>query len=247
GSSLNLEPQKVFSAIGGDITMSGAKITGPGSRVNLISVKSPGEVQLDATGVNGAGAVNQFAAMGEISLTSSTLDTSGPGGGPIVIRGGNLSLDNSDIVSHTNGSIHGESIDIALSQNMRITNGGQIVSDTRSRGKGGNVVVDADSLSIDGSGGPIFSTGIFAESVGVGDAGAVTVNIDNALTIRSDGVIAGEAFGSGKGGSVLVEAGSLSIDGSGAQYITGIFGQSSVGAGDAGAVAVRVVNALTIS
>src|ERR1041385_7497885 len=43
GSTLNIAPQKSFSAVAGDITMTGGRIAGQGSRVNLISVKSAGE------------------------------------------------------------------------------------------------------------------------------------------------------------------------------------------------------------
>src|SRR5438034_6145726 len=40
GGTLNVAPQKVFSAIAGDISLDGGKITGSGSRVNLVSVRS---------------------------------------------------------------------------------------------------------------------------------------------------------------------------------------------------------------
>src|SRR5439155_26050776 len=52
GSTLNVASQKVFSAVAGDITINGGQIIGEGSRVNLVSVKSPGEVALDATNIN---------------------------------------------------------------------------------------------------------------------------------------------------------------------------------------------------
>src|SRR5438094_1809731 len=49
---LSIAPQKSFSIVAGDIAMNRSTITGPGSRVNVVSVKSPGEVQLDATSIN---------------------------------------------------------------------------------------------------------------------------------------------------------------------------------------------------
>ena len=44
GSTLNIAPQKSFSDVAGDIRINGGKIRGGGSRVNLVSVKSSGEV-----------------------------------------------------------------------------------------------------------------------------------------------------------------------------------------------------------
>jgi hypothetical protein len=98
GSALDVASQKVFSAVAGDITLSGGKIIGEGSRVNLISVKSPGEVQLDATNLNSAVDVSHFTGMGTIDLTNfAQIDTSGLtsglAGGPMFIRGGNLKLE----------------------------------------------------------------------------------------------------------------------------------------------------------
>src|SRR5439155_6399517 len=98
---------------------------GEGSRVNLVSVKSPGEVQLDATSINSAVDVSQFTALGTINLTNLALiDTSGPGGGPVFVRSGHLYLDSSKILAQTTGSVRGGTIDIFANQNMRITNAG---------------------------------------------------------------------------------------------------------------------------
>src|SRR5438046_725751 len=91
GSTLNIRSQKPFSIVAGDISINGGSITGAGSRVNLVSVKSPGEVQLDATNLNTSVDVSQFTAMGAIRLAQNAIiDTSGSSGGPIFIRGGNL-------------------------------------------------------------------------------------------------------------------------------------------------------------
>jgi len=148
GSTFYVAPHKSFSVVAGDIPMNGSAITGIGSRVNLVSVKSPGEVQLDASNINSAIDVSQFTALGNINLNLTLIDTSGPGGGPVVIRGGNFYLNNGRISSQTTGSIRGESIDIATSGNVKIMNGGAISADTSGLGNGGNVTVTADSLRI---------------------------------------------------------------------------------------------------
>src|SRR5205823_10166096 len=86
GNTLNVASQKSFSVVAGDITMNDSQISGAGSRVNLVSVKSPGEVALDATEITSAVDVTQFTALGTINLMNlAQINTSGPGGGPVVI------------------------------------------------------------------------------------------------------------------------------------------------------------------
>ena len=85
---LGVAPQKSLSVVAGDISMNSGTITGPASRVNFVSVKSPGEVQLDATDINSAADVAQFTALGNINLHLALIDTSGSdtnglAGGPV--------------------------------------------------------------------------------------------------------------------------------------------------------------------
>ena len=245
---LGIAPQKSFSVVAGDIAMKASTISGERSRVNLVSVKSPGEVQLDATNVNSAVDVTQFTAMGTINLTNLALiDTSGPSGGPVVIRGGNLYLDNSQILSQTTGSIQGGAIDIAVTESMRITSLGQISSSTVGIGNAGSVNVTADSLLIDGTG--FFLTGIFAgpnvENGSSGNGGSIAVHAGD-LRIMAGGVISSSTQGAGNAGSVNVTADSLLIDGKEAEgnafFGTGVFALAAgeIGKnGNGGSIAVH--------
>src|SRR5205085_1529225 len=58
--TLHVAPQRCFSFVAGDINMSGGAVVGEGSRVNLVSVMSSGEVQLDATNLGSSLDVTQF-------------------------------------------------------------------------------------------------------------------------------------------------------------------------------------------
>ena len=182
GSTLNVASQKVFSAVAGDITLSGGKISGEGSRVNLMSVKSPGEVQLDATNMNSAVDVSQFTVMGTIDLTNfAQIDTSGlmleRAGGPMVIRGGHLKLHGGQISSNTSGSSQGGTVDIDIAGEIELTDGGFIETDTIGSGKGGDVTLHAGSLSIDGD------SSIFADTDLTGHGGNLTITVDKLLSI----------------------------------------------------------------
>ena len=251
GLSLNVAQQKSFSVVAGDIAVNGGTITGAGSRVNLVSVKSPGEVQLDATNVNSAVDVSQFASLGTINLTNLALiDTSGPGGGPVIIRGGNLYLNNSQILSETSSSIDGGTIDITTRERTNIVDGGLISSSTSGEGNSGNVTVAADSLLIDGSAAPELVTGIStnSDSGATGTAGDLSINVGQALTILGAGTVTADTYSNGRGGDLTIQAGSLLIDGSAASdFITGISSDSNSGAtGAGGDIKINVERSLTM-
>ena len=166
GPGLNIAPQKSFSVIAGDITMHASAISGPGSRVNLVSVKSPGEATLEAASRSSAIDVTQFNALGTIRLTNLALiDTSAQVGGPVAVRGGTLHLDNSRIISESRiiddfgdpipTSIRGGDIDIDVAGSLGFTNGGSILA-----ANGGDIKITADAVLIRGSGN--FPSGILS-------------------------------------------------------------------------------------
>lgn len=233
GLGLNVAPQKSFSVVAGDIGINAGYITGQGSRVNLLSVKSAGEAVLDATNINSTVDVAQFTAMGDINLTNLALiDTSGPRGGPVVIRGGNLYLDNSVISSNTSGPIQGGAIDLSLINSLVIEGFGFVNSFTSGSGNGGNVTLTANSLVIDhgavllgtgeGSGNSgnltmtansivIDRTFVLLTSSGSGNAGNVTMTA-HSIAIDDESTVSADTFDSGNGGNVTIAANSLLID-----------------------------------
>jgi filamentous hemagglutinin family protein len=257
---LTVAAARSFSIIAGDIAMSGGQINGEGSRVNLVSVKSPGEVALDATNINSTVDVAQFTALGTIKLTNfAFVDTSGAAGGPVVIRAENLTLDGSGIRSDTFGPTQGGRIDIDIGGRMEITNrgfiaadtqgngnagsvavratdlritdGGSVSTDTFGIGKGGDVTVTAGSFLLDGSSSSGILSAINAGTAGDGNAGNVTICATD-LRMTNSSTISTSTFGVANGGNVTVIAGSFLIDASGIEAIT-------EGAGTAGSVAVR--------
>lgn len=157
GPGLNIAPQKSFSIVAGDIAMNASTIMGEGSRANLVSVKSPGEATLDATSPSSAIDITQFNALGTITMSNAALiDTSGPAGGTVAVRGGNLFLDNSQIISESRiidrygfaipTSTRGGDIDIGITDGIRLTNGGLILA-----ADGGDVKITADEVLISAS------------------------------------------------------------------------------------------------
>jgi filamentous hemagglutinin family protein len=203
---------KSFSVVAGDLTMSGAQVLGEGSRVNLVSVKSAGEVQLDATNIKSAVDLSQFTALGTISLTNLALiDTRGPGGGPVVIRGGNLYMNNSQIYSGTTGAIQGGAIDIALVAGVNMANFAGIVTDAFGAGDAGDVTMTANSLVMDDAFVQTFT-------YGSGNAGNVTLVADSLRQHLSQ--VSSVTNASGNAGNITLTANSLVI------HSSFVFGQS---------------------
>ena len=250
---LNVATGKSFSVVAGDIAMNARTITGSGSRVNLVSVKSAGEAKLDATDLNSAIDVTQFTAMGTIDITSlarinsvgqRTDPTQPELGGPVFIRARTFLLDNSQIESLSfNGSVNKDGsvnsvnevskIDVQA-QDVSILDNARISANTQGTADAGHVTVIADSLLIDGQG--HMNTGLFALGSGVaqeGAAGLITVHAGN-VTLMNSGQIGAYSQGPGNGGTVELTADSLLIDGNnliGQGLSSGIFGDAKLGDG----------------
>jgi filamentous hemagglutinin family protein len=253
GPGLNIQPQKSFSIVAGDIRMNASTISGPGSRLNLVSVKSPGEVQLDATNINSTIDLNYFTELGTIDLRNlSLVDTSGPGGGPIFIRGANINISNSQISSETFGSFDGSILDIALTRHVKLTDGGAIIADTAGGGRGSNITLTADSLFIKGLAmlhAPFTGIATASTTGATGNAGDLTITIGHQISFLGGGVIGATTFSSGDGGNITIRAGSLYMNSLAdiAGNLTGILDRSERGAtGDAGDVTITVDHALSI-
>jgi large exoprotein involved in heme utilization and adhesion len=124
---------------------------------------------------------------------------------------------------------------------LRITGSGQISADTYSRGKGGNLTIYAESLLVNGSATPHLFTGISADAAdGIGNGGDLTITVSGLLNVVGTGSITADTYSTGKGGNLTIQARSVSIDGSGSDFFTGISTDSNAGAtGRAGDLVVQ--------
>ena len=138
GSQLAAQPGQGIALVGGNITVQNgtldngtvqpAKLTAPGGQIHLASVGSPGEIltgTLDqAANING----QSFGALGTVQVTQkSVIDSSGSGGGTVLIRGGRFVLDNSTISANVTASAVGQpgaGIDVSVTQDAIIQNAG---------------------------------------------------------------------------------------------------------------------------
>src|SRR5882724_11123221 len=153
-STLAVPNGKTLSLVGGDVTVDGGTVQAPQGQINVVSVRSAGEVPLDPTTLSVAQFNAAFPQQGQIILQNSAqLDASGDGGGRIVIRGGQLTVDNSVVQANTTGSGDGQGIDVSVAGALTLVNGGQIKCvSTAGLGAGGNININAQSIRLDGGG-----------------------------------------------------------------------------------------------
>ena len=165
-------------------------------------------------------------------------------GGNVTIDAGNLTLDNGNfgsetaVFSRTYGDGNGGDVSIDIDDHLQILGGATIDVNVYSLGDGGNVSIDTNYLTID-SKGSNSKTAIFAQTFGRGDAGDVSIDVDDHLQLLSGASIDVSAFMFGDGGNVSIDANNLTIDGNGSRSRTAIFSQT-LGAGDAGNITIDV-------
>jgi filamentous hemagglutinin family protein len=256
-----LSPEKSLSIISGDIQLHGGYITGAGAGVNLISVRSAGEAQLDITKLNTAIDVAQFSTMGDIRLTGfSLIDTSGPSGGPVSIYAGNIRLDHSVLSSNTSGSVPGGGINIVASANLGIIGDNvfpfNISTETTGLGRAGDINASAGSITLNsgkmgsdtsgtelnsGDGGDInlraarvileSDAMVSAATTGEGNAGNVTIAVDTLQVNDSFNALDTSTNANGNGGDISVTARSITLES--ARFVA-----ETLDAGDGGTISV---------
>jgi hypothetical protein len=140
-------------------------------------------------------------------------------------------------------------VTVAASDALQVRAGGRISSDTFAAGDAGDVRVTARQVTVDGAGFGGF-TGISSDANrdSGGDAGTVTVNATEPLTVVNGGSIGSNTFAAGDAGTVEVTAGRLTVDGGFFGGFTGISSDANnLGFdGDAGTVTVAASDALQV-
>jgi large exoprotein involved in heme utilization and adhesion len=201
---------------GGDVGVAG----------NSLSITRDGSISA-ATFAKGAGGNVSVAITGPISI-----DGTGQSFATGITSASGLGAGNAGEVTVTAGS-------------LAIDNGGEVSASTRSKGTGGDILINlSGDLVIDGLGSPstFEPAGIIARTLGSdgGNAGQITVNAGN-VSILNSGVISTSTFGGGAAGEVSVNAsGKLVLDGVGTpRFGANIASSANFGAGNAGRVTVN--------
>jgi filamentous hemagglutinin family protein len=219
-----------------------------------ITLADGGRIDSDGTGgiviVEAAGALVIAGDSSRISASSFQ----GSDAGQVTVSASSITLvDGGRIESTTSGAGNGGNIVVHATQALEIHGtlfdgtGIFAVSGAGATGDAGKITLDADSITIDGTG--QVTTG----TLGSGKGGDITVNATGALTITgagyaTSGISASSHSGvflpdptvAGDGGQITIAAESIALaDG-------GVIESVSEGAGNSGDIAVEVAGALTI-
>jgi hypothetical protein len=173
----------------------GGVLVASGGRINLASVAAAGEVGMNPADPTAPLQLGTVAQLGQINLTKARLDVSGIRGGTVVLRGGQLTVDNTAIAADTQGDVHGASIgiDIGATAGVVITNGSLLTADVARAGNAGSIRIAADSLELS-------QASIIRSQSAAGTTGNVgNIDITARLMQVTDGSrISGDTHGAGR-------------------------------------------------
>jgi filamentous hemagglutinin family protein len=206
-------------------------------------------------GANGNGGAVDLTITDSVSIKGSgavSTATAGAGdAGDITLQAANLTIDSGSVVGGLTGIASqaeqgstgkGGNINLNIRGQVELVNAGEISADTTSSQPGGDVLLHAGSLTIDGSlaqnnfTGISSSTGYPSQLGGTpsrGQGGNLTVNVDHSLNCTGGGGIEEESFSNGNAGTLNVTVGgtlSLTNGGfiSGDTFANGIGGSVTV-------------------
>jgi len=195
-SMLDVPTGESLSMVGGDIEITGGPfgyLYAPGGRIYIVSAATAGEFVPDSNSAT-------FADGGDIHISNSGyISTSGDPAGNVCIRGGNLSLNNSNIFSSTFGFSDGGLIDIGLTESMNLSNSAGIGASAWV-GDGADILIGAQDVRIDGE------SRILTETQDIGDAGDIELSVRNLEIIDSGSMIGSATYWTGDAGDLGVTA-----------------------------------------
>ena len=197
--ALKAAPESTLSLVGSSVLVTdGARLEAINGRIDLVGVTASGELPLPPVSPS---AQANVTPVGAPSI----------GHGNVVIRGGRLVVNNALVNTSTTGG----DIDITLTDGMEVVNGGQVTTGSSGIIRGGNIVIDAPSVVIDGLDGPS-PTRIAAETFSdnaQAAGGSIVVNSDS-VELRRGAEISVSTFGAADAGRLEITTSLLRVEGS---------------------------------
>jgi large exoprotein involved in heme utilization and adhesion len=194
-------------------------------------VRSAGEVGVGAGSLTATG----VTAYGDISLANANLNTwgggidptvPGPTSGPIYIRGGRLTMNQSTLSTSLTGPGTGANIDIALSGDLSMT-GGALQTTSTGTGNAGTITLQAANVTT--SNAALIDTSAISGSAG-GRAGAITIAASGDVSIAGGTQVTSVTYAlSGQGGDTNITARNLTVAGALSQINVSTFGDGAGG------------------
>ena len=200
-----------------------------------VSVRTPGHLSITGRGqISSSAHIAGDAGPVQVIAASIAIDGQGAIGSGIFSESRGPAGNAGDVTVHAGGA-------------LSLVNAGQISSSSVRSGNAGKVTVTAgSSIAIDaqGNNGLFTTAGIFSDTQGDGNAGQVSVDAVAQLSIAGGGKISSSTSGAGIAGSVLVNSGTLVVDGANSSIAASAADGSS---GQTGNVTVTAGSSILLS
>jgi filamentous hemagglutinin family protein len=247
---------QTLSLTGGNVSITGGMLEVQSGQIHIAGVASPGEIELADSGPD----ISAFEKQGEISVSQgAVLNVSGNNAGDVRIRGGKFVIRDpgSDLVAVT-GNADGGEIDIEAKDKLLIADAGRVYTDSIGNGRGGDISVSSNSLTLS-SGGMLFTRtqgegiagdiianademnltggGLYSETRAVGASGDILASADS-LTLSDGGRLFTRTLGDGRAGDISLNTNNMRVIRGGALFsfadvgVSGDTGNLSISADD---------------
>jgi filamentous hemagglutinin family protein len=242
---LRVDAFQTLALVGGDIAISGGTLKTAGGNIELGSLGSFGQVQLDATNQGLKLSYDAATTFQDIRLSDKTsVDASGLGSGNIQVRGRNISLiGGSQIQSSTLGNQNGGTLLVKASEQLELIGtspdqqfASALLAEVKPNalGNGGDLTVEAAQLSL------LNEATISTNNRGNGIGANLTIKTSESIEAIDSfitAIINPKAMG--KGGTISIETNKLLLQDS-------QIGSDVRGKGDGGNIVVKAFDSINI-
>ena len=233
-SMLTVEPGQSIALISGNMTVQSSTLGNsaqfpspsvPGTQVYIASVASPGEILAGTLDLAPNTRGQSFGALGTVQFSQqANIDTRGKDGGRILIRGGQLII-NDSILSTNTGDISLDAASIQINRTM-------VTTEAATMGDAGHITLKA-------SGDIALSAGLVGSrsQTSVGHSGNITLSSNQGNIRINNSLVTSQAdSGSGNAGNIAFRSGHGNINITDNSAITS---QANKSAGDAGGITME--------
>ncbi len=249
GAQLRVRESRSIGLVAGDVSLDASPtgrastLTAPSGAIGIVATRGAGTVAIENDRLTPSG----FAAMGDLAIrgNSALFVNEGParrGGGTVVLRGGDVTLDHAHVESRTRFAA-GRPIDIGATGRLAIDasdvlavttgagdagslrlegrdiaiSGGSLVDTSCdpgcTTGRGGDLtIVAGDRLSITGND-PLLPTFVVSNSFGGGQNGPIAITTGGTLSMSGTSFIQGIAIAGGDGSTITLDTGAIDLAG----------------------------------
>jgi filamentous hemagglutinin family protein len=227
------------------VSLSGRHVAITGEETANTNIRLPGgNLRISATG-DGASEIS-FTALpvpeaGKLDIENATIVTRGDGGGELLLSAGDAAITNSILAADNVGSTDAlGNVQIAVAESLNL-NSSCVQSNGFGSGTSGRIMITAGDLMIRQ---PSTETvaGIFSDTTGEGNAGGITIEVENLLVDGQNhgaGITSNTYGFEGKGGILSMEVSGQLMLVNGGEILSGTSGK-----GDGGPILIKAGNVL---